>query len=196
VAKKAYEFSKKVEVVPVSPESLFEGFIERFEKSTWPKVSDSWSTSFRDFFLRMGRELGYEPLTERMRLDVTWHVELPSVRFIELALEYEDWEDEPDELTEEARKKLIHVKSHNKCLVGWFSMAEKQKDTIAEIESIMESAAIKDDSKWLLIFLSPEEKGKITATAFKATSEDCMFKEIGKKILTLPRVPPKSTHPK
>jgi hypothetical protein len=186
--KKTYEYKKEVTIEKFSPAELYEKFVEQFSKSKWPGRGVSWTTPMLNLFSDMGKAAGYVTRNEIMRIDLTWHVEMPNVNYIELALEYEDYADVPEALVEEVRKKLIHVKSYLKCLVGWFEK-KSEEEFIKQVQDLVQFTEIKDPAKWVLILLRWAGEARVEIVGYEGdfVNGDFRFQKIGSRTVEILR---------
>lgn len=181
----------KTKITRLSPGDFYKEFVDLYDKTKWPPPDKSWTNDMFRNLRSMGKRFGYDVRTEVMRIDLTWHVELPNTNFIELALEYEDSADSPDKIVEEVRNKLVHIKSYLKCVIGYFDKkADQLYDTVKEIEDVISAVKIEDPAQWLLIFIKTLEKGRYNAAELLGFSKDPTqksFQQIGSKIVNVRR---------
>jgi hypothetical protein len=103
-----------------TPSEFYETFCKRLRNSTLPhwNKSEPWTKLVLDRLLQgMGKELGFEPVPEYLRIDQTWSMSVEGhVNVIEVAIEHEanaDWE----RVMYDEGSKLMDVKARLKVLI-------------------------------------------------------------------------------
>jgi hypothetical protein len=112
--------------IPTGAE-FFERFCERLRNSTLPQWNENpaWTKLVLDGVLQeMGKELGFEPRREYLRIDQSWIMSVEGkVNVIEVAIEHEanqDWET----VMYDEGSKLMDVKARLKVLIFYTGLRE------------------------------------------------------------------------
>jgi hypothetical protein len=169
VIEKAYKYT-----IP-TPQELFQMFQEKFSKATLPdswQVSEPWTNIVLTIFDEIGRNMGYTPRKEYLRLDQTWEIRLPDISLIVLALEYENTGDVREILDDELQK-LIDIKAFLKVLIFYPiipAMMYEGEFMITEIQEKIQSAKIKNpDERYVVIspiYVKPQSIIEVSACSF------------------------------
>jgi flagellin-specific chaperone FliS len=153
VIEKAYKYT-----IP-TPQEPFQMFQEKFSKAMLPdswQVSEPWTNTVLTIFDEIGRNMGYTPRKEYLRLDQTWEIRLPDISTIVLALEYENT-DRVEEILNDELQKLLDVKALLKVLIFYPlapAMMYEGEFTIPEIQEKIRSAKIKNpDERYIVMNL-------------------------------------------
>lgn len=189
VIEKTYKYT-----VP-TPNQLFELFQEKLSKTTLPdnwRSSEPWTTTILGLFGEIGRDLGFTPRKEYLRLDQTWEIRLPDISTIIFALEYENTQNVEDILDDELQK-LMDIKALLKVLVFYPlvpAMMYEGEFTIPEIQDKIKSARIKNaEEKYVimnLLYVEPQSIIEVIATVFDSAGKG---EELGTFQLSYPSHP-------
>jgi|YelNatPaOPRAMG01_1025707.scaffolds.fasta_scaffold28696_4 hypothetical protein len=154
VVEKTYKY-----VIP-TPKELFSLFQEKLLEAKLPEswnVSEPWTKTLLNVFGEIGRDFGYKPRKEYLRLDQTWEIRHEGVSVIVLALEHENTGDIREILNDELQK-LVDVKAYLKVLVFYPSFPisiENEEPIVSEVSEIQDkisSAKIKNsEEKYVII---------------------------------------------
>ncbi len=170
---------KKYRYTIPTPAELFEKFKERFSKLDLPTWKDSkaWTDVFLGIFDEIGRDFGYIPRREYLRLDETWEIRLRDISMIVLALEHENNGNVENILHDELQK-LLDVKAFLKVLIFYPSLpviVDGAGCIYPEIEEKIRSEKFKNpDEKYLFISCVYVTKQRIIE------SSGCVFDPGGK----------------
>lgn len=169
VIERVYKYS-----IP-TPLELFKLFQEMFSKATLPdswQVSEPWTSTVLGVFGQIGRNLGYTPRKEYLRLDQTWEIRHPDISTIVLALECENT-DRVEEILDDELQKLLDIKALLKVLIFYpvvpILMAEEEA-SYPQIQEKIRSANIKSsDERYLVVtpvYIKPQSIIKASACSF------------------------------
>jgi len=175
---KVIEKTYKYKYTIPAPNEFFKMFQEKFSKATLPdswEADAQWTTTILGIFHEIGRNLGFKPGKEYLRLDQTWEIRHPDISTIVLALEHENT-DRVEEILDDELRKLLDVKSLLKVLIFYPKdpvMMYEGEFTIPEIQEKIRSAKIKvPDEKYVIISGSYfAGKGLIVVSACSLDSE-------------------------
>jgi len=175
VIEKAYKYT-----IP-TPLELFKLFQETFSKVTLPnswQVSEPWTNTVLGVFSQIGRNLGYTPRKEYLRLDQTWEIKHPDISTIVLALECENT-DRVEEILDDELQKLLNIKALLKVLIFYpvvpILMAEEEA-SYPEIQEKIRSAKIKNsDERYIVItpvYIKSQSIIEVSACSFDSEGRD------------------------
>jgi hypothetical protein len=161
-----------------TPNELFEKFKGKFSKASLPDswyALTPWTTTILDIFYEIGRDLGYTPNREYLRLDQTWEIRHKDISVIILALEHENTSSVSEILDDELQK-LLDVKAFVKVLIFYprfpLAMFETGEFVFPEIQEKIRSAKIKTDEKYVILGLTYlTDQNVIHVSAFSFDSE-------------------------
>lgn len=174
VIEKTYKYA-----IP-TPNQFFELFQEKLSKTALPEVwgsTEPWTTTLLGIFEEIGRDLGFTPRKEYLRLDQTWEIRLPDISTIIFALEHENTQNVEDVLDDELQK-LMDIKALLKVLVFYPlvpAMMYEGEFTIPEIQEKIKSARIKNaEEKYVimnLVYVKPQSIIEVLATVFDSAGK-------------------------
>ena len=163
---------KKYKYTIPTPNEFFKMFQEKLSKATLPdswEASAQWTTTILGIFHEIGRNLGFKPGKEYLRLDQTWEIRHPDISTIVLALEHENT-DRVEEILDDELRKLLDVKASLKVLVFYPSvpaMVYEEEFTIPEIQEKIRSAKIKNpDERYIIVtpvYIKPQSIIEVSA---------------------------------
>ena len=169
VIEKAYRYTMP------TPLELFKLFQETFSKTILPdswQVSEPWTNTVLGVFDQIGRNLGYMPRREYLRLDQTWEIRHSDISTIVLALECENT-DRVEEILDDELQKLLDVKAFLKVLIFYPTVpviVEKEESTHPEIQEKIQSAKIKSsDERYIVVtpvYIKSQSIIEVSASSF------------------------------
>jgi hypothetical protein len=157
------------------PRELIQMLQERLSKETLPdswETSEPWTSTILGIFNEIGRNLGYMPNREYLRLDQTWEIRHSDLSTIVLALEVENTDRVEDVLDDELQK-LLDVKAFLKVLIFYPIVPiimQEEEATWPEIQEKIRSAKIRNpDERYIVItavYVQPSSIIEVSACSF------------------------------
>jgi hypothetical protein len=144
---------------PKEIHKMFLASIPKYNIETYYE-KPSWTKNVTEFFSNLGKDLGYEARCkeqfggyygEFMGLDLVWIKKVEHFIFIDLAMEFENTVDEPDDIINDEFQKLLSIKSFLKILITY--PGEGEDELINKIAWKLRSNMLKlNEEKYLIIF--------------------------------------------
>ena len=169
VIERAYKYT-----IP-TPLELFKLFQETFSKAALPdswQVSEPWTSTVLGVFSQIGRNLGYTPRKEYLRLDQTWEIRHPDISTIVLALECENT-DRVEEVLDDELQKLLDIKAFLKVLIFYPVvpiLLAAGEASYPQIQEKVRSANIKSsEERYIVItpvYIKPQSMIEVSACSF------------------------------
>jgi len=169
VIERAYKYT-----IP-TPLELFKLFQETFSKAALPdswQVSEPWTSTVLGVFSQIGRNLGYTPRKEYLRLDQTWEIRHPDISTIVLALECENT-DRVEEVLDDELQKLLDIKAFLKVLIFYPVvpiLLVAGEASYPQIQEKVRSANIKSsEERYIVItpvYIKPQSMIEVSACSF------------------------------
>jgi len=158
-----------------TPKEVFESFRDAFSNTALPEswqASPPWTMTVLGLFNQIGRNLGYLPRKEWLRLDQTWEIRHSDISVIVLALEHENTPD-VEELLDDELQKLLDIKAFLKVLVFYPMIPmfmEEGEFIFPNVQEKIRSAKIKNpDERYVImgiVYVSREGIIEVSATCF------------------------------